>query len=355
MWLVFSLGLTVFVPLIKFEDNVNNLDMKHKELEKKKNTILTKFKESSDSIFLVFSGKDKDKILEKSIKALRAIQKEDQSLAFVSPALLSPSKNTIKARKEFIKKNFNKNTFLNELKKSDFNIDTFNIWLASIDNIDTLSVGKLPPFFDDQFESMFVQLRDMHYLMIHISKRDDAKKTQNILSKNKIDFFILDIYNDSKDGLITFEKKALILLSLSLIIILLIIAAAYKNIIYGLTSILPSVLALLGCLMVSYFTNNGFNLMHFVSAVLLMGIGVDYGIFITSAFKEKYSDEEINLTMQSILICTLTTISGFGVLSFSSSYSILSLGSSMFVGILIAFLTTYIALPTILKKYAEKK
>jgi predicted RND superfamily exporter protein len=86
-----------------------------------------------------------------------------------------------------------------------------------------------------------------------------------------------------------------------------------------------------------------------------MGIGVDYGIFMTSAYKSNCSEEEMKLTIQSIFICALTTIAGFGTLSISSNYSIFSMGSSILGGIVMSFLTFYLALPYILGKYHNYK
>ena len=56
------------------------------------------------------------------------------------------------------------------------------------------------------------------------------------------------------------------------------------------------------------------------------------------------------MTYQSIFISALTTLAGFGVLSLSANHSIFSLGSSMFIGIIAAFLTAYFALPFLINK-----
>ncbi|MBN2546094.1 MAG: hypothetical protein JXB50_09885, partial [Spirochaetes bacterium] len=94
LWLGSTVILLMFLPLIKFEDNVMNLDMNHKELEARKKIILEKFKESNDNIFLSFTADNRDEMIEKSLNALNIIKSENRDLAFITPALLMPTKKT---------------------------------------------------------------------------------------------------------------------------------------------------------------------------------------------------------------------------------------------------------------------
>ena len=73
IWLVFMVVFLIFVPFIKFEKDILNLDMKHKELKTRLDIIQNHFFESSDNIFLAFTGENKDAILEKSLSALHIV------------------------------------------------------------------------------------------------------------------------------------------------------------------------------------------------------------------------------------------------------------------------------------------
>ena len=350
IWIFIIVFFIICIPFVKFEDNIHDLDMNHKVLRERLKIIQQNFKESADSIFIAFSGKDKNEILMKSLNALYILQKEDKDLSFFTPALFYPPDTIIENRKDFIKKNFNREIFLNVLSQSNFKKETFDEWLSIINNIDDFKDIILPDYFNEEFDSMFVNWNDNNFILIPVYKQNIANKISNILNKNDIDFYIIDIVKDSAEGLIAFETKALGLLLLSMIVIFIIILLAYKNFIHAFCAILPSIAALISCFAVSVLTRHDFNILHFVSSVLLLGIGVDYGIFITNAFRDNYSDEEIKLTYQSIFICVLTTIAGFGILAVSRNYSIFSLGSSMFIGIIIAFLTSYFILPYIINR-----
>jgi predicted exporter len=324
--------------------------MNHKTLKKRLTAIKTNFLESSDSIFLAFEGINKNELLEKSMAASQIIEKKNPDLSFLSPAIFLPSETTVKKRKQFIKNNFNKKAFLEVLRKTDFTEDCFDNWLNKINNITDEKLTGLPDFINDEINSMFIKWNSKEYLLIPLYDRDRGSKIKKVLTKNNTDFFIIDIMKDTSDGLVKFEKNALFLLLLSIVIIFLILLIAYKNIIHAFTSILPCISALTACIAVTVITGRNYNIMHFVSSILLLGIGVDYGIFITGAFRDNYSQVEIKSTFQSIFISALTTLAGFGVLILSRNYSVFSLGSTMFTGIVTAFLTSYMALPFILKK-----
>lgn len=352
IWILITLLLILFLPFIKFEDNIMNLDMKHKELDRRKELVANSFKESNDNIFLLFTGESREEMLTRSFKSLMLVREHSQGKnSFITPAIITPPESILKERRDFIKKYFNKELFLNSLNKSEFNIDSFNDWLSMVKHIDSV---KLEPLSDDiktlLYDPYFTKIEDKEYLMIHIYNRELAKTIQDILMSNNVDFQIVDIVEDTKDKLVKFEKNALLLVSFSLVLIFVILFIYFKNLVYSFTALLPAVTALLACIATSYFTNNGFNLMHFVVAVLVLGIGVDYGIFVTIAYKATFKKEELEHTFQSIIICALTTLSCFGVLAISANYSISSIGSSMFTAMSMALFTAIYALPYILKK-----
>ncbi len=345
IWIFIIVFFIVFIPFLKFEDDIHNLDMNHKELKNRLKTIQDNFTESTDSIFLVFEGKDREEVLNKSLSALNILQNEKKDLNFFTPALFYPPQCIIESRKQFVKTNFNKNIFFDTLSKSDFEKESFNDWINLLNNIDNYNITEMPEYFKVEFESMFAEWNNKKYILIPLYKRDISDNIESVLTKNKAEFYIIDIVKDSAAGLINFEKKALLLLLLSIFVIYILCAVSYKNLILALLSILPSIAALISCFSISVITRHDFNIMHFVSCILLMGTGVDYGIFVTKAYADNLSEEEIKITYQSIFLCALTTIAGFGVLALSRNYSIFSLGSSMFVGISVAFLTAYLAVP----------
>lgn len=354
IWIILILITSVSLPFLRFEDNIFDLDMSHKKLRSRLEKIQKDFSESSDSIFLAFKGEDKDELLEKSLNAVQYIDDKTVDLPVMTPALFIPPKNRIESRKRYIKENFNIKNFINVIEGSIFSSESFNEWYSAIKNIDNIIFDDLPDFLKEELSGLFIDWDNEQYLLIPLYKRSISKRVNKILTEGKIEHFIVDSLKDSSKGLVLFEKNALFLLLLSIAIIFIILIIAFRNLIFAFTSLLPSISALIGCLGITVITTGAFNIMHLVSSILLLGIGVDYGIFITNSFKDGSSEEELNMTFQSIFISALTTLAGFGVLSFSRNYSIFSIGSSMFIGIVFSFITAYLALPFILKNYKKK-
>ncbi len=355
VWVIVMALFFGSVPFLKFEDNIYKLDMNHKELNRRLGLIKSSFDESTDNIFLVFEGQTRDEALDKSLKALQLVRKQSADLNFLTPAIFIPPKDVIEMRKNFVKRNFNRKIFTDKLKNSDFSSDAFDNWLETIQNIESFNIKNVPNYIKNEVLKMIITKNDKTYLMIQIPDRKKSESISKILTAQGIDFFTMDIMKDGRDSLVKFEKDALSLLILSIIIVILILLIAYRDAVFAFTSVLPGIAGLLAALGVAVLTMGKFNIMHVVSCILIMGIGVDYGIFMTSAYRQGYSEDNIKLTIRSIFICALTTIAGFGTLSVSSNYSIFSMGSSILGGIIVAYLTFYLALPFILQKYCSKK
>lgn len=347
LWLLLIVPVLVPIPFLQFETNITNLDFKHKELKTKMELIGSSFSESIDSLLLVFYGETEDKTLAESLRGFNAVYKENEKAHFFTPAVVYPPASVLEKRRDFISGNFNTADFKDVIAASIFTDEAFK---------DFTSAAEGPGFFLEnvpeyikKYESMIVPWKKEFYLVIPITGRKQLGLIDTVLKDTNINYFIIDTASESSKILYLFEKKTFFLLLLSLIVIFLILLGVLKNVLYAFGAILPSVAALAACLGFSVILRKPFNIMHLTSSILILGIGVDYGIFITMALVKKMSKKEYNLTLQSILISALTTLAGFGVLMFSSHNALSSLGSSMFIGILCAFATAYLAVPAVIR------
>lgn len=83
------------------------------------------------------------------------------------------------------------------------------------------------------------------------------------------------------------------------------------------------------------------NLMHLVGLTLVMGMGVDYAIFIVDS---KQEHRELGTTLLSLFLACLTTVFVFGTLSLSTHPVLQALGITAGVGVLLAFALSPVAL-----------
>ena len=76
------------------------------------------------------------------------------------------------------------------------------------------------------------------------------------------------------------------------------------------------------------------NLLHVTSLVMVMGMGVDYGVFIVDSARDR---KELDGTLFSLFLSCLTTVFIFGTLAISQHAALRAMGSTTGLGILISF------------------
>jgi predicted exporter len=81
-----------------------------------------------------------------------------------------------------------------------------------------------------------------------------------------------------------------------------------------------------------------FNFFHAMALVLVLAIGIDYAVFCAEA-----KDASRSTTMVAILLAAIMTLLSFGLLASSAAPAISSFGSSMLIGITLAFVLAPLA------------
>jgi predicted exporter len=102
-----------------------------------------------------------------------------------------------------------------------------------------------------------------------------------------------------------------------------------------LAAFLPSVLVALIVLTALAWLGEPANLLHVMSLVMVMGMGVDYGIFCVDSVRSR---ERFGVTLLSLLLSCLTTALVFGMLALSSQPALRAIGVTAGIGIPLCFL-----------------
>ena len=115
----------------------------------------------------------------------------------------------------------------------------------------------------------------------------------------------------------------------------------YRRLRPALAAFFPSVLVSL--ILLGSFAAFGVetNLLHVVGLVMVLGMGVDYGVFVVDSASHP---EEMGTTLLSIFLGSFTTVFTFGVLAVSQHPALRALGVTIGAGILLAFLLAPLAL-----------
>lgn len=121
----------------------------------------------------------------------------------------------------------------------------------------------------------------------------------------------------------------------SLLFYALIVLVIGLGIIYGIGSIfaliLPVSLALLSTFAVQAWLGVEINLFSIMGTFLIIGIGVDYAIFY------RHSHDHPQVVGMALFLCMMSTLLGFGLLSFSHTYAIHCFGLTVLFGVIFSF------------------
>lgn len=139
--------------------------------------------------------------------------------------------------------------------------------------------------------------------------------------------FVNEIYR-------SFREATLAQIAIGCGLVLGILLVRYRRLRPSIAAFLPS--ALVAILLLEGFVLAGVraNLFHVMSLIMVMGMGVDYGIFLVDSGLDR---ERFAATLLSLLLSCLTTAFVFGSLAVSSQPSLQAIGVTSGVGILLAF------------------
>jgi predicted exporter len=146
--------------------------------------------------------------------------------------------------------------------------------------------------------------------------------------------FVNDIYRE-------FRQTTLRQMLVGGALVILLLTLRYRAPRPVLAAFLPSVLVAVLVLSLLSLAGVRANLLHVMSLMMVMGMGVDYGVFLVDSAGDR---EALGATMLSLLMSCLTTAFVFGTLAFSSQPALRSIGVTTGVGILLSYVLAPVAL-----------
>ncbi|MDR2869794.1 MAG: MMPL family transporter [Deferribacteraceae bacterium] len=147
--------------------------------------------------------------------------------------------------------------------------------------------------------------------------------------------YYLDKIGDYSSLLKTYRHKASIIIAVAFGIIMSIMLFRYK-LRLGLLTLLPAISAVAFILAVFGYAGVAVSFFHVIGLFLVLCFGVDYTIFqVETKGKLKYSGV-------AVLLSCITTLASFGLMAFTSFEVTHSLGLTMFAGILLSYIFSFI-------------
>lgn len=126
-------------------------------------------------------------------------------------------------------------------------------------------------------------------------------------------------------------------------VVILLLLLFFRNLKKVLIALIPVVSGMLFMVGVMGVLGIGFNLFNIVAAILIIGLGVDYGIFMVT----KITHGLDLATQRAVFVSGLTTLAGFGALVMARHPALHSIGLSVLVGIGAAIPSALLVIPAI--------
>lgn len=127
-----------------------------------------------------------------------------------------------------------------------------------------------------------------------------------------------------------YRRRTLELLAVGLAAVFAMLLARYRRVGAALAAFLPSVLAGAAALAVVPLTGAAANLMHLIGLLLVLSIGVDYGVFLAETERHPEAARE---TLFSVTVAWVSALLSFGLLAVSSNPSLRAIGLTTGVGV----------------------
>jgi predicted exporter len=125
-----------------------------------------------------------------------------------------------------------------------------------------------------------------------------------------------------------FRDRIVVWLAVGVGLVIAIMIVVYRRPSFVLAGVLPALLGSAATLGLLAWLGIPGNVLHVVSLVLVLGLGVDYGVYLVEA-----REGSIGLSIRGILLGAATTAVSFGALAFSSNTAIHTLGLTSAIGI----------------------
>jgi predicted RND superfamily exporter protein len=137
---------------------------------------------------------------------------------------------------------------------------------------------------------------------------------------------------------------------LAIAIVLLYLFAQLRTLHEPLLALVPMAFSLIMTLAVMHLLGKKLNMINLVTIPLLIGIDVDYAVFVVNAARlrrkspKKMFEVQLASSCYSIIVCAGATILGFGSLHFTSVPAIQSLGDAVAIGVFTCLIATVFCL-----------
>jgi predicted exporter len=192
-------------------------------------------------------------------------------------------------------------------------------------------------------EPFVLEVEEGWTLLTHLSHVADADALERSLAGIEgVEFFDQHAFLAQLYG--SYRARVLRLVLIGLAVILGLVLLRYRSVGLALAAFVPAALAGATTLAVLALLGVEAHLLHLVALLLVLSIGVDYGVFLAEARRGEHAPAALRATLNSLLVACGSTVCAFGLLALSDNPAMRALGWTTGVGVLLSLLLAPTAL-----------
>ena len=187
-------------------------------------------------------------------------------------------------------------------------------------------------------------------------KLEDKDKVYDAIKDQK-NISLLDKQYLTKRFVEIMGKDFNFLLYISFVIVFLLILISFGRIELTLLCVLPMMCSWILTLGLMSILGIKFNIFNIIISTFIFGMGDDFSVFVVTGLQQKYAEGKDNLSSYktSILLSTITTLVGIGVLIFAKHPALKSIALISIIGIFSVVLVSYTVQPLLFDFLAQHR
>lgn len=230
---------------------------------------------------------------------------------------------------------------LETLLNKDFQILSLNEY----DSLETL-------FIDE-----FLTNKEGFLTFSSILKIDEKNREEVIEELESDDVILIDRKHLNEQFLGQLKNDFGNLMNYSFIAVFIILFIFFRRIELALVSMVPIVLTGLVTAGAMYLLDLELNIFSTIVTTLILGLGIDFSIFMTSGLQQRYTTgvNKLRTYRTSILLAVITTVLALGALVFAEHPALKSISLVSLIGIISAMIITFVFYPVVFFICIEKR
>ncbi len=349
------------VAMVDWQDDMSTLTRSDEQLLAEDERVRARVAQFDMSRFVIAIGADDESALQindQVTQALRAAQADGALSSWQNISALLPSGKTQREVAEVLRSANLDQRLVKQLELAGFNSELFQPALERLraqggsDDADTTTSLPTPLAYEDLLRSDLaawvrafrVHLSDRIGFVTFLREVEDPDALGRKLSSVPGAEFI-DQTQLIADASKAYRQRLVPLLLLGLGLVWIVLWARYRNLRTVAAAFVPAVLSAGVTLFVLSALGFQLNLLGLTTLLMVLSIGVDYGVFLTETVQADGLDgASLRATLAGLFIAWFSTVFGFGVLALSQHPALQIIGIVAAVGVTAALLLAPTAL-----------